>query len=105
MIKHIVAWRLKDSAYDNSKEVNAQLIKEKLENLRGKIPGLLEIEVGIDFSKSEQSSDVVLYSVFDSQASLEGYHEHPLHQALLSFIGEARTERRVIDYVIGDSTN
>lgn len=60
MVKHIVMWKLKEYACGNTKEKNAQIIKEKLESLKDKIPGILKIEVGIDFSKTENSADVVL---------------------------------------------
>ena len=36
MIKHIVAWRLKESALGNDKAANARLVREKLEALRGR---------------------------------------------------------------------
>jgi hypothetical protein len=98
MVKHIVLWRLKDSAHGNNKATNARLIKEKLEGLKGKIPGLLAVEVGIDFSATEGSSGVVLYSEFSSREALEGYQAHPEHGALMPFISEARLERRVVDY-------
>jgi|SRR5438046_7811962 len=98
MIKHIVFWRLKDGAHGNSKEMNARLIKEKLEALGGVVPGLLRIEVGLDFSKSEQSADLALYSEFATRADLEAYQAHPAHQAVMPFIAEARAERRVVDY-------
>ncbi len=56
MIKHIVMWRLKDSALGNKKAGNARLVREKLEALRGRIPGLLRLEVGLDFSATENSA-------------------------------------------------
>ena len=99
MIKHIVLWKLKDTAHGNTKEQNAKLIKEKLEGLSGKIPGALKIEVGLDFSRTEQSSDIVLYAEFTDKAALDAYQEHPLHKAVMPFIMEARSERRVADYV------
>lgn len=98
MIKHIVMWRLKDSAHGNSKATNARLIKERLEALDGKVPGILKMEVGIDLSHSETSSDVVLYSEFESREALDAYQAHPEHKALMPFVMEARTERRVVDY-------
>lgn len=98
MIKHIVMWRLKESAHGNDKATNARLIKQKLEALQGRIPGLLRIEVGIDFSREEASGDVVLYCEFATRDALHAYHTHPEHQAVVSFIGEARNERRVVDY-------
>lgn len=98
MVKHIVMWRLREEAHGNSPEVNARLIKEKLEALSGKIPGLLSIEVGLDFSRTDSSADVVLLSEFTDKVALEDYQQHPEHQALIPFIGEASSERRVVDY-------
>jgi quinol monooxygenase YgiN len=100
VVKHIVIWRLKDSAAGRSKSDNAGLIKEKLESLRGKIPGLLYLEVGLDFGQSENSGDVVLLSEFESRAALDAYQVHPLHKAVMPFVLEARSERRVVDYEI-----
>lgn len=100
MIKHIVLWRLKKSAHGNDKATNVGLIKEKLEALNGRIPGLLKIEVGIDFSGSETSGDIVLYSEFESREALDGYQVHPEHKAIMPFIMGARSERRMVDYEI-----
>lgn len=98
MIKHIVLWKLKDEANGNSKAENAKAIKEKLESLKGKIEGLIHIEVGIDFLHSPESADIVLYSEFESREALDFYQQHPLHKAIMPFIAEARSERRVVDY-------
>jgi hypothetical protein len=100
MVKHIVFWKLKENANGNTKAENALLIKEKLEALNGRIKGVLKIEVGIDFSKTESSSDVVLYSEFASREDLDNYQGHPEHKALLPFITEARSERIVVDYEV-----
>ncbi len=100
MIKHIVMWRLKEKANGVDKASNARLIKDKLEALRGRIPGLLALEVGIDYSATENSSDLVLYSEFESKAALEAYQEHPAHKAVMPFVLEARAERRQVDYEV-----
>lgn len=103
MIKHIVFWKLKDSAHGNDKATNAQLIKEKLESLRGRIPGLISIEVGFDFIRAQTSSDIALYSEMESRAALDAYQAHPLHQAVGSFIKETYVERRSVDYEVPDA--
>lgn len=100
MIKHIVIWKLKEFAQGNDRATNARLFKQNVESLRGKIPGLLAIEVGIDYSGTGNSGDVVLYSEFDSRASLDGYQAHPLHQAIIPFGIEVTSERRMVDYEI-----
>lgn len=97
MIKHIVMWKLKEEACGKTKEENAQIIKEKLEALKGKIPGLLKIEVGIDFSKTESSADIVLYSEFNTREDLENYRVHPEHKAVIPFVADAKSEGRVVD--------
>lgn len=99
MVKHIVFWKLKENALGNKVE-NAQLIKEKLEALNGQIEGLLKIQVGIDFSRSEASYDLALYSEFASKEALEYYQNHPLHKALGTFMKETTCERRLVDYEV-----
>lgn len=98
MVKHIVFWKLKEEANGMSKAENAAAIKQKLEELNGKIEGCIKLEVGFDFLHSAESADVVLYSEFEDKAALDFYANHPLHKAVMPFIAEARSERRVVDY-------
>lgn len=100
MIRHIVFWRLKEQALGNDKVRNAELVKQKLEALVGRIPGLLTLEVGIDFSRSADSADLVMFSEFESLEALEAYHHHPEHEAVKPFVGAVRSERRVVDYEV-----
>lgn len=100
MVKHIVMWKLKETAHGLPKSENARLIKQKLEELNGKIPGLLKLEVGIDFLHSADSADIVLYSEFENREALQGYQDHPLHRAVMPFVAEAREMRIAADYEI-----
>lgn len=100
MIKHIVFWRLNKSAYGNDKQINAQILKEKLLAMQGKVKGLLKVEVGFDFSKEKDSCDVVLYSEFENRESLHEYQIHPDHEDIKKWLSEVRYERRVVDYEI-----
>ena len=98
MIKHIIVWHLKPEAHGNTSAHNARLIKEKLEALHGRIPGLVKIEVGIDISRGADSGDLVLYSEFENNEALEVYRDHPDHKAVFPFIAGARAERVIVDY-------
>lgn len=100
MIKHIVFWRLNEHAYGNDKQTNAQILKEKLLAMQGKVDGLLKIEVGFDFSEEKDSSDVVLYSEFATKEALYQYQIHPDHEEIKKWLSEVRYERRVVDYEI-----
>ncbi|HEY6438146.1 MAG TPA: Dabb family protein [Ignavibacteriaceae bacterium] len=100
MIKHIVLWRLNESAYGNDKKTNAGLLKEKLLAIEGKVEGLHKVEVGFDFSNEKDSCDVVLYSEFENKESLQQYQIHPDHEEIKKWLSEVRYERRVVDYEI-----
>ena len=75
MIKHIILWKLKEEHNNISVKEG---IKAGLEGLTGKIPGLVEISVQICGLESS-TADVMLYSVFEDEASLKGYSKHPEH--------------------------
>ncbi len=78
MIKHIILWQLKDELSEEEK-VNVRAgIKEGLEGLKGKIPGLTEIYVQTDFLPSS-NADVMLDSTFESEEALKAYAVHPEH--------------------------
>ena len=96
MIKHIVMWKLKDSAEGHTKEENKKIIKEKLEGLVGRIEGLIEAEVGFNFNPN--GFDLCLNSKFESKEALEAYDAHPLHQEVRKYVRAVISERVVADY-------
>lgn len=98
MIKHIVIWKLKDQPGESGNTVNAKKLKTDIEALKGEIPEIKHIEVGLNMSGSDQSGDVVLYSEFNSLADLDIYQNHPSHQEVVAFVKEVASERRVVDY-------
>jgi len=100
MIKHIVFWRLNERVYGNDKRTNAQILKEKLLAMKGKVNGLLKVEVGFDFSNEKDSCDVVLYSEFENKESLHQYQVHSEHEEIKKWLSEVGYERRVVDYEV-----
>ena len=97
MVKHIVFWRLKEMPAPQREQALRE-IKAGFEALQGVIPGLLRIEVGIDFLRSAESSDFSLYCELESRAALDVYQAHPAHQAMVPLVRDVRIERRVVDY-------
>ena len=65
MVKHIILWKLKEECNNDSVK---EEIKENLEALMGKIPGLVEIKVQTT-SLASSNADVMLYSVFEDEAT------------------------------------
>jgi hypothetical protein len=100
MIRHIVMWKLKDSAEGASREENALKLKEKLEGCRNIVPGILHLEVGLARPGLESTYDVVLVADFADKAALDAYQVHPTHQALKPFVGAVREARQCVDYEV-----
>ncbi len=98
MIKHIVMWNLAGETPEERRQA-CLFLKEQFEGLAGLIPGLLKIEVGVDFSRIDYACDVVLYSEFDSQEALDGYATHPEHLRVRGELGNTRIARYQVDYL------
>jgi hypothetical protein len=97
MQKHIVMWNLRaDSSEERARA--AQFVKQKFEGLRGLIPGMLHVEVGIDTRRVAYACDVVLYTELDSQQSLDAYATHPEHLRVRDALGALRITRHQVDY-------
>ena len=97
MVKHIVAWNIKE---DLDKELTLNTLKEKLDGLKNEIDFLQKIEVGFNFNSSEAAHDVVLYSEFLSKEDLEAYIVHPAHVKVGKYVRSVVKDRVVIDYII-----
>ena len=96
-VKHIVMWNVRAAdAAERARHI--ALLKAEFESLRGCIPGLLQLEVGVDDSRIDYACDVVLYSEFVSRDALAAYATHPEHLRVRRTLGDLRTARHQVDY-------
>ncbi|SOE47084.1 Stress responsive A/B Barrel Domain [Caballeronia arationis] len=97
MIRHIVMWRVRgDTPAERVSALNR--VKTSFEGLRGRIPGMSHLEVGLDHSQVDYACDAVLVTDFDSQEALEAYASHPEHLRVRQELGDLRTARFQVDY-------
>lgn len=94
-------WKVRGAAGDE-KRANVERLKAAFLGLRGRIPGLLHLEVGVDTSRVDYACDVVLVSDFASQAALDAYATHPEHLRVRQELGDLRSARHQVDYEIPD---
>jgi hypothetical protein len=99
MIRHIVMWRVKGDTAEQALRARAQ-VKAAFEGLRGRIPGLQRLEVGLDVSGVDYACDVVLLTDFDSKAALEAYATHPGHLRVRDELAGLRITRHQVDYTV-----
>lgn len=100
MVKHVILWTLRAELVGDEREAVKQGIKQGIEALKGRIPGLIDIKVNIDCLASS-NADVMLDSLFEDEASLKGYSIHPEHVAVAN--GKVRpytATRTCMDYEV-----
>ena len=93
MVKHIVLYTLKENV---DKDQAVAIVKEQLEPLVDKIPGLLHMEIRRAFN----GMDYALYSEFESKEALEAYAVHPLHQEAKTHFFHLLDSRVAADYEV-----
>ena len=81
MVKHVIVWTLKDEYSADEKADIKKGIKDGLEGLKGKVPGLLEIKVYTE-GLASSNGDLMLDSTLTDEAALKGYAVHPDHVAV-----------------------
>ncbi|MCR4650366.1 MAG: Dabb family protein [Lachnospiraceae bacterium] len=100
MVKHVILWTLKDELSAEEKETVKQGIKEGLEGLKGKVPGIVEIKVNIKGLDSS-NADLMLDSTFEDEAALKAYAVHPGHVAVADSKVRPYTKlRSCLDYAL-----
>jgi len=101
MVKHIILWTLNPELSEEEKAAVKAGIKEGLEGLVGKVPGLLDVKVQIGGRLPSSNADVMLDSTLESAEALKGYAVHPAHVAVAN--GKVRpytVQRSCLDFEI-----
>ena len=94
MIKHIVCFKLK-------KGESAEKAAEILRSMKGKVKEIIDIEVGVDFLKSERSYDVILQVVLNDETALNAYQNDTYHCSVVKeYMHKVRETSVAIDYYI-----
>lgn len=98
MVKHVILWKLKESLSPDEKVSVKRNIKENLESLVGKVPGLMEITVQTD-PLASSNADVMLDCVLENEEALTSYQTHPEHVRVADTYVRPYTEVRMcMDY-------
>lgn len=101
MIKHIILWTLNPELSEAEKNAVKAGIKEGLEGLVGKVPGLVEVKVHIDGRLASSNADVMLDSTLESEEALKNYAVHPDHVAVADTkVSPYTVQRSCLDFEI-----
>jgi hypothetical protein len=99
MIKHIVCWKIKETAEDMNKQAIISLLKERLIALKDLVPVVKTLEVGINDPQIDKTNfDIVLITTFNSKSDLQAYQSHPEHIKVGEFVMKVRESRACVDF-------
>ncbi|WP_082234956.1 Dabb family protein [Halobacillus massiliensis] len=97
MIEHIVLVKFSQATTTEQKQ---ELIRRTLE-LKNIIPGIVDIQQGINFSSRSQGYEVGLTVRFKDREALENYGPHPAHQDVVSYLEKIGMEDSIfVDFEI-----
>ncbi|GEO84739.1 MULTISPECIES: Dabb family protein [Alphaproteobacteria] len=97
-VHHIVMWKVAGDAQSSKQDAIAK-VRAEFEALRGLIPGMTRLEIGVDHSRVSYSCDMVLVTEFESEGALQAYATHPAHLAARDRLEGLRIARHQVDYV------
>ena len=98
MVHHIVMWKFKAEITEERKPELKAAMKENLNSLVGKVPGLLEMKF-VDEPLSSSTHDIALVSVLEKAEDIAVYGNHPAHVAVAdTYVRPFVTERACLDY-------
>ena len=91
MFHHVVTFRLLDEARVDE---TAALI----EAMRGRVPSLRSLEVGVDQLGSLRAAHIALITRFDDRAGFEAYAIDPTHKVVLAHMATVVESVAVVDW-------
>lgn len=82
MLIHMFAfrWTSQATAKDRQRAI------EDIRNFEGRIPGLIEVQIGANSASGANGYETGGFMRFSDTAALAAYNDHPVHQALLAWL-------------------
>lgn len=91
MIRRVSVWKL-------HKAEDAERMKEALLSMKGEVPSLYDIEVGVNLSEHAEAFDIVFIGTFEDEAALRSFDGDPVHKDVGEQVRGLRESRVVVEY-------
>ncbi len=91
MIKRVSMWKLKDGN-------QAEMMKEKLLSMRGRVQSLQDIEVGINKSPHASAYDIVFIGTFLDKSAVQNFEDDDYHKEVGKYVSSVKLDRKVVEF-------
>ena len=98
MVHHIVMWKFKPEIAEEQKPELKKTMRETLEDLVGKVPGLVTVKF-VEEPIPSSTHDVALVTTLEKAEDIAVYGSHPAHVAVAdTYVRPYVTDRACLDY-------
>lgn len=92
MVKHVYLFKLKDRK-------KAEEAAERIRTMKGNVPSITEVEVGIDFRGVKGSYDLIEICIFNTIADFEAFCVDPYHDQIRAYLSTVTEHSCKVDYI------
>ncbi|MCD7737001.1 MAG: Dabb family protein [Lachnospiraceae bacterium] len=98
MVYHIVMWRFKEDVPEEKKPELKAAMAEHLQELVGRVPGLLTVEF-VEKPISSSTHEIALVTTLEKAEDIAVYGSHPAHVAVAdTYVRPYVCDRACLDY-------
>ncbi|WP_249871633.1 Dabb family protein [Oceanobacillus saliphilus] len=97
MIEHIVLLKFSEQSTDEQKNEAVKRCRE----MKGNVPGLVNIEAGINFSERSQGFSIGMTILFENEEALKEFAIDQYHEEVKTYLKEiGHKDTLVVDFAI-----
>jgi hypothetical protein len=85
---------------EGQKKEACEKIKTIIEGLKGEIPEIKSIHVGINISPRPITFDLIASSIYNNNEDLEIFRAHPAHIKAVEYIQSVEKQSVLVDHII-----
>lgn len=101
MYKHVVFWKIKETAHGlQKKEIVAEVMR-KLDSLPPIISEIKEVETAVNIGDYQASFyDICSISLFENKDSFLKYTKYPEHDKVVAYIKSVQEAEQIVDFEV-----
>ena len=97
MVRHIVSWNFREDITEDRRAELYAYFKEAFPALKGKIPGILKVEIAAP-PLASSTKDMVLYVEMEKPEDIPVYANHPEHLKVAGVVRANFKDRCAADF-------
>jgi len=95
LLRHTVFFKLKEPT-----EKNKEHVYDKIIGMKGRIEGLLDMNVGVNVSQDEKAYDIIASFDVENEIALQAFANDPVHVEVVHAILDSISDIKIVDHLV-----